>query len=91
MADLIADEHFKQRETFVEVDGVLMQSVAPKFSRTPGQVQFAGRALGADTEEVLAELEVCEPTAPSRLDGARAPDRPGNPAQKEPKIKKRKG
>ena len=95
MADLIADEHFKQRETFVEVDGVLMQSVAPKFSRTPGQVKFAGRALGADTEDVLAELEVCEPTALSRLDGARdgarAPDRPGNPAQKEPKIKKRKG
>ncbi len=60
MAELIEDEHFKQRETFIEVDGVLMQSVAPRFSRTPGQVKFAGRALGADTAEVLASLGVVE-------------------------------
>ncbi len=56
MADLFADEHFKVRGTFVEVDGVVMQGVAPRLSRTPGRVPFAGRPLGADTEEVLADL-----------------------------------
>ena len=71
MAELIEDEHFKQRETFIEVDGVLMQSVAPRFSRTPGRVRFAGRALGADTDEVLASLGVVdEPPASHSGDGA---------------------
>lgn len=60
MAELIEDEHFKQRETFIEVDGVVMQGVAPRLSRTPGQVKFAGRALGADTAEVLASLGVVD-------------------------------
>ena len=28
-----------------------------RFSRTPGEVRFAGRALGADTEAVLGAVE----------------------------------
>jgi crotonobetainyl-CoA:carnitine CoA-transferase CaiB-like acyl-CoA transferase len=57
MADLAADPHVQARGALVEVDGVTMQGVVAKFSRTPGRVAHAGRPLGADTEEVLAELE----------------------------------
>jgi len=56
MADLFADEHFRRRGLFTTVDGVVMQAVSPRLSRTPGRVNFAGRPLGADTDEVLAEL-----------------------------------
>jgi crotonobetainyl-CoA:carnitine CoA-transferase CaiB-like acyl-CoA transferase len=53
---------FVARETIVEVpDGpaglVRMQGVIPKFSRTPGQVRFAGQDRGADNEEIyIGEL-----------------------------------
>ena len=56
MGDLFADEHFRRRGLFTTVEGVVMQAVSPRLSRTPGKVNFAGRPLGADTEEVLAEL-----------------------------------
>ncbi len=68
MADLFADEHFRQRGLFTTVDGVVMQAVSPRLSRTPGRVNFAGRPLGADTEEVLAELRGGETTATERRD-----------------------
>ena len=46
MAELIEDEHFKSRGTFVEVDGVVMQGVAPRFSRTPRADSFCGSTAG---------------------------------------------
>ena len=58
MADVIADRQTRYRETIIEVDGVRMQGIAPRLSVSPGAVRFAGRPLGADTEEVLAELGV---------------------------------
>ena len=61
MADLFADEHFTQRGLFTTVEDIVMQAVTPRLSRTPGQVAFAGRPLGADTDEVLAELRGREP------------------------------
>jgi crotonobetainyl-CoA:carnitine CoA-transferase CaiB-like acyl-CoA transferase len=57
MADLAADPHVQARDALVEVDGVTMQGVVARLSRTPGRIRHAGRPLGADTEEVLAELE----------------------------------
>ncbi len=45
--------HNKARETFVEVDGVVQPAPAPRFSRTPSQVQRPPSAPGADTEEGL--------------------------------------
>jgi len=54
MHDLLADPHVKARAVFVEVDGVVMQAPVARMSRTPGEVRWAGRALGADTEAVLA-------------------------------------
>lgn len=56
MEDVLADEHLRAREAFVEVGGIVMQGIAPKMSLTPGIVRFAGRPLGADTEAVLSEI-----------------------------------
>ncbi|MBA2327655.1 MAG: CoA transferase [Actinobacteria bacterium] len=66
MADLAADPHVQARDALVEVDGVTMQGVVAKLSRTPGRVVHAGRPLGADTEEVLAELEKRPPRSTPR-------------------------
>ena len=56
MHDLLADPHVVARHVFVEVDGVVMQGPVARLTRTPGEVRFVGRALGADTSAVLDEL-----------------------------------
>ena len=56
MGDLLADPHVLARKVFVEVDGVVMQGPVARLARTPGEVRFVGRALGADTDAVLDEL-----------------------------------
>jgi crotonobetainyl-CoA:carnitine CoA-transferase CaiB-like acyl-CoA transferase len=56
MADLLADDHVRERGTFVEVDGVTMPGPVARLGRTPGTVERAGRPLGADTDAVLAEV-----------------------------------
>jgi crotonobetainyl-CoA:carnitine CoA-transferase CaiB-like acyl-CoA transferase len=48
MAGAFADPHLKEREAFVEVDGVPMQGLVARLSRTPGAVRWAGRALATD-------------------------------------------
>jgi crotonobetainyl-CoA:carnitine CoA-transferase CaiB-like acyl-CoA transferase len=55
--DIVEDPHFRHRQSLVEVDGVLMQNVVARLSRTPGHIRHAGRALGADNVEVLGELD----------------------------------
>jgi len=57
MADIDADPHYDARRTIVELDGVPMQGLIAHLSATPGRLRWAGRPLGADTTEVLAELE----------------------------------
>jgi crotonobetainyl-CoA:carnitine CoA-transferase CaiB-like acyl-CoA transferase len=54
MAEVLADPHVRARNVFVEVDGVVMQGPIARLSRTPGEVRWAGRPLGADTDEVIA-------------------------------------
>ncbi|MCU0309863.1 MAG: CoA transferase [Acidimicrobiales bacterium] len=56
-ADVAADPHLLAREALIEVDGVRMQDVIARLSATPGRVRFPARGLGADTAEVLAELD----------------------------------
>ncbi len=56
MHDLMADAHVRARNVFVTVDGVVMQGPVARLIRTPGEVRFVGRALGADTEAVLDAL-----------------------------------
>jgi crotonobetainyl-CoA:carnitine CoA-transferase CaiB-like acyl-CoA transferase len=48
MAAAFADPHLRQRDSFVEADGVPMQGLVARLSRTPGAVRWAGRPLAAD-------------------------------------------
>ena len=59
--DIVEDPHYRHRNALVEVDGVLMQNVVARLSRTPGRIRHAGRPLGADNDAVLGELDI-EPT-----------------------------
>jgi len=59
--DMVNDPHYQERGSLVRVDDprdgeILMQSVAPRLSQTPGQVRWAGPALGEHTDDVLREL-----------------------------------
>ena len=56
IADLAADPHVVARGAIVDVDGTHMAGPVARLSRTPGRIRHAGRALGADTASVLAEL-----------------------------------
>jgi formyl-CoA transferase len=60
MADIVADEQLLGRGSIVELptaSGPLkMPGLVPKFSRTPGAVEHAGPALGADTDDVLSRI-----------------------------------
>ena len=61
MADLAADPHVLARQSIVEVDGTPMQGLIARLSATPGHIRWAGRPMGADTAEVLAELDELDP------------------------------
>lgn len=59
--DMFKDAHFKAREMLpsVNVDGVgelKMPGVVPKFSLTPGKIQWAGPTLGAHNHEIYQTL-----------------------------------
>jgi crotonobetainyl-CoA:carnitine CoA-transferase CaiB-like acyl-CoA transferase len=56
MADIVEDPHYRERGAVTVLDGVPMQGLVARLSATPGALRWAGRALGADTDEVLAEL-----------------------------------
>ncbi len=45
--------HNVERETFVEVDGIMQPAPAPRFSRTPGKIQSPPPHAGQHTTEVL--------------------------------------
>jgi crotonobetainyl-CoA:carnitine CoA-transferase CaiB-like acyl-CoA transferase len=64
MADIAADPHYQARGVVVDLDGVPMPGLIARLSATPGALRWAGRALGADTGEVLAELAEPPPPAP---------------------------
>ena len=55
MAEAPSHPHNVARGTFVEQNGVTQPAPAPRFSRTPSQIQKAPSAHGADTEAVLAD------------------------------------
>ena len=57
MAGLATDPHAVARGIVAEVDGVPMQGLVARLSATPGRLRWAGRPLGADTDEVRAELD----------------------------------
>jgi crotonobetainyl-CoA:carnitine CoA-transferase CaiB-like acyl-CoA transferase len=55
MKDIFSDEHYAARGMIAEVDGVTMQDVVARMSKTPGKLKHAGRAFGADSERVLGK------------------------------------
>jgi alpha-methylacyl-CoA racemase len=55
MAEAPRHPHNVQRGTFTERNGVVQPSPAPRFSRTPGEIQRPPAFPGQHTDEVLAE------------------------------------
>jgi alpha-methylacyl-CoA racemase len=55
MKEAAAHPHNVARGSFVEVDGVLQPAPAPKFSRTPTQIQSPPCSPGQHTDEALAD------------------------------------
>ena len=58
VSELMADPQVRAREMITTVDDdalgpVRMQNVLFRLSETPGEIRFAGRPLGADTDAVL--------------------------------------
>ena len=61
IADVFADPHFAARGmlarvTSDELGEVTLAGPVPRLTRTPAQIRHAGRRIGQDTREVLAEL-----------------------------------
>jgi len=60
VADMLADEHFKARGLFeeVEVDGkpLKIPAMVPKFSETPGRTDWPGPEVGSFNQEILGDL-----------------------------------
>ena len=55
MSEARAHPHNVERHTFTELDGVQQPAPAPRFSRTPGEVQGVPVLPGAHTDTALAE------------------------------------
>lgn len=55
MAEAPDHPHNAARKTFVQENGVTQPAPAPRFSRTPSQIQKPPSAHGADTEAVLQD------------------------------------
>ena len=59
--DLTEDPHIRETQMLLEVEDpdlgpVLQHNVMWRMSESPGRIRFTGRAIGADTDEVLGEL-----------------------------------
>ncbi len=73
MKDIFEDAHFREREMIVSVDGVKMQNLVARLSRTPGQLKHAGRPLDADGPDLRTALDAGIPVWQPR------PDEQGSP------------
>jgi len=56
MQQVIEDPHFIEHESFTRVDGILMQNLVARMSKTPGKINSVGPKLGEHTEEIVDEL-----------------------------------
>jgi crotonobetainyl-CoA:carnitine CoA-transferase CaiB-like acyl-CoA transferase len=72
IADIERDPHWQARDLTVSVPNgdtaVRMHNVIPRFSETPGGIQWPGGALGQDNDTVFGELGL----GPADLDRLRA-------------------
>ncbi|HZT47559.1 MAG TPA: CoA transferase [Hyphomicrobiaceae bacterium] len=61
IADIFADAQYRARGNLVEVEDprvgpLVLPAAVPRLSETPAELRHTGRALGADTAEVLGRL-----------------------------------
>jgi succinyl-CoA:(S)-malate CoA-transferase subunit B len=62
IADIFGDRQFHARENIMAMEAedigetIMIPSVVPRMSETPGEVQHLGPTLGQHTEEVLCEM-----------------------------------
>ena len=59
--DMLADPHYLARNTVIEIEhpeyqNLKMQNVFPRFSETPGRVNWPGPAMGQHNEGIYKEL-----------------------------------
>jgi alpha-methylacyl-CoA racemase len=55
MSEAANDEHIKARQTVVNRNGVDQPAPAPRFSRTPGEIERDAPWPGQHTDEALAD------------------------------------
>jgi formyl-CoA transferase len=60
MADIAEDPHFSARGTIADVGGVAMQGLIARLSATPGRISGPAPGLGADSDEIRAELDALD-------------------------------
>jgi hypothetical protein len=59
-----AESELRDR-SILDVDGTPMQGLIAHLSATPGSVRWSGRPQGADTAEILAELDARDAPPPA--------------------------
>lgn len=47
--------HNKARNTYIDVEGMIQPAPAPRFSKTPSEVQFGSKAPGEDSVDILKD------------------------------------
>lgn len=58
MAEAPSYKHNVDRETFVEIEGVIQPSPAPRFSETPSAIQRRPAGIGEHSDEILRDWGV---------------------------------
>ena len=76
IADIFADPHYRARGMLVptpddELGTVTLAAPVPRLSETPGRIARAGRRIGQDTRQVLAEVAGFSNDEIDRLVGAK--------------------
>lgn len=62
LSEAANDPHLQARQTLIDLDGVVQPNVAPRFSRTPGEIGGLPKLAGTDTREALRDWGVKDPT-----------------------------
>jgi alpha-methylacyl-CoA racemase len=55
LAEAPKHPHNVHRKTFLELEGIVQPAPAPRFSRTPGEVQRPPAHAGQHTDEILGD------------------------------------